>query len=526
MQAQDDKKTYIAIDLKSFFASCECVARGLNPLTTNLVVADVAKTEKTICLAVSPSLKSYGISGRARLFQVVSRVREVNRERKMKAPGRTFSGSSFDDTCLREDPSLELDYIAAPPRMRLYMETSTKIYGIYLKYVAPEDMHVYSIDEVFIDATPYLKTYGLTAHELARKMIADVLSQTGITATAGIGTNLYLCKIAMDVVAKHIPADKDGVRIAELDTMKYRRELWNHRPLTDFWRVGASAAKKLEGVGLFTMGDIARCSLGQQDEYYNEDLLYNLFGVNAELLIDHAWGWEPCTFADIRAYQPENRSVTTGQVLLEPYDFEHGEIIIREMAEKLSLELLSKRLVTDQIVLDVGYDVENVTDPALREHLRGRIVRDRYGRQVPRHAHGSLNLPEATSATYQIIDASTNIYEKITDRKLSIRRFNLVANHTIPETEAGKKKQEIEKDQEAFRQLDLFADFGISQQETEEDRQKREDEERRKEKERKMQEAVLEIKTRFGKNAVVRGTSFEKGATGRSRNEQIGGHKA
>lgn len=511
MNSEDTGKTYIAIDLKSFYASCECAARGLNPLTTNLVVADVSKTEKTICLAVSPSLKSYGIPGRARLFQVVSKVREVNRERKMRAPGRVFSGTSADDTELKKDPSLELDYIAAPPRMRLYMEISTKIYGIYLKYVAPEDMHVYSIDEVFIDATPYLKTYGMTAHELARKMIADVLAQTGITATAGIGTNLYLCKIAMDIVAKHIPADQDGVRIAELDTMKYRRKLWSHRPLTDFWRIGRSAEKKLESVGLYTMGDIARCSLGEPGEYYSEDLLYSLFGVNAELLIDHAWGWEPVTFADIRAYRPENHSLSCGQVLAEPYDFGHGEIIIREMAEKLSLELLSRHLVTDQIVLDVGYDVENVTNPALRSYLRGKVVRDRYGREVPKHSHGSQNLGQKTSLTNTIIDTSISIYEKITDRRLTIRRFNLAANHTVPETSV---KEEVK-----FEQMDLFTDYGLVEE-------KQEEEKKKAEREKKMQQAVLEIKTRFGKNAVVRGTSFEEGATGRQRNEQMGGHKA
>lgn len=510
MAEEDSGKVYIAIDLKSFYASCECVSRGLNPLTANLVVADVEKTEKTICLAVSPSLKSYGIPGRARLFEVVSKVREVNRERKNRAPGRTFSGTSADDAELKKDPSLELDYIAAPPRMKLYMETSAKIYGIYLGYVAPEDMHVYSIDEVFIDATPYLKTYGLTAHELARRMIADVQRQTGITATAGIGTNLYLCKIAMDVVAKHIPADKDGVRIAELDTQKYRRELWGHRPLTDFWRIGRSTAKKLESVGLYTMGDIARCSLGQPGQYYSEDLLYHLFGVNAELLIDHAWGWESCTLADIRAYQPENHSVTSGQVLLEPYDFSHGEIIIREMAEKLSLELCSRKLVTDQIVLDVGYDVENVSDPSLQSYLRGRVVKDRYGRRIPGHSHGSENLGMQTSSTDRIIDASVRLYEKITDRRLTIRRFNLAANHTVPEDSVSKEVK--------FEQMDLFTDYGLGDE-------KREEEKKKLEREKKMQKAVLEIKTRFGKNALMRGTSFQDGATGRRRNESAGGHR-
>lgn len=507
---EDHGKVYIAIDLKSFFASCECAARGLNPLTTNLVVADVSKTEKTICLAVSPSLKRYGIPGRARLFQVVSAVSAVNRERKSRAPGRTFSGTSVDDEALKMDPALELDYIAAPPRMRLYMETSARIYGIYLKYVAPEDMHVYSIDEVFIDATPYLNTYGLTAHEFARKLIANVLHETGITATAGIGPNLYLCKVAMDVMAKHIPADRDGVRIAELDTQTYRRQLWSHRPLTDFWRVGRATERKLQQVGLFTMGDIARCSLGKPEDYYNEDLLYDLFGVSAELLIDHAWGWEPCTLADIRAYRPENRSISSGQVLLEPYDFEHGRVIIREMAEKLSLELFSRRLVTDQLVLDVGYDIDNVENPDLRTYLRGKVTLDRYGRKVPRPAHGSENLTAQTASTEEIIQAAVRLYDRITDRRLMIRRFNLSASHTVPESAVKKE--------ETYEQLDLFTDYDLLEKQRKQEQEKRE-------RERKMQEAVLAIKNRFGKNAVVRGTSFEEGATGRRRNEQIGGHQ-
>ena len=507
---EDHGKVYIAIDLKSFFASCECAARGLNPLTTNLVVADVSKTEKTICLAVSPSLKRYGIPGRARLFQVVSAVSAVNRERKSRAPGRTFSGTSVDDEALKMDPALELDYIAAPPRMRLYMETSARIYGIYLKYVAPEDMHVYSIDEVFIDATPYLNTYGLTAHEFARKLIANVLHETGITATAGIGPNLYLCKVAMDIMAKHIPADRDGVRIAELDTQTYRRQLWSHRPLTDFWRVGRATERKLQQVGLFTMGDIARCSLGKPEDYYNEDLLYDLFGVSAELLIDHAWGWEPCTLADIRAYRPENRSISSGQVLLEPYDFEHGRVIIREMAEKLSLELFSRRLVTDQLVLDVGYDIDNVGNPDLRAYLRGKVTLDRYGRKVPRPAHGSENLTAQTASTEEIIQAAVRLYDRIADRRLTIRRFNLSASHTVPESAVKKE--------ETYEQLDLFTDYGLLERQRKQEQAKRE-------RERKMQEAVLAIKNRFGKNAVVRGTSFEEGATGRRRNEQIGGHQ-
>ncbi|MGM9597861.1 MAG: DNA methylase, partial [Eubacteriales bacterium] len=387
-----ENKTYIAIDLKSFYASVECVERGLNPMTTNLVVADKSRTEKTICLAVTPSLKALGIPGRARLFEVSSKVREVNAARRQKAPRRVFTGTSSDATVLHAHPEYRLDYIVAPPRMAHYMEFSTRIYQIYLKYIAPEDIHVYSIDEVFIDATDYLGIYKLSARELAMKIILDVLESTGITATAGIGTNLYLCKIALDIQAKHIPADKNGVRIAELDEMSYRRLFWSHRPLTDFWRVGKGYAKKLEDHGLYTMGDIARCSLGSVTDRYNEDLLYKLFGVNAELLIDHAWGYEPCTIADIKAYKPESNSLGSGQVLKCPYTFQKAKLVVREMADALALDLVDKKLMTDQLVLTVGYDVENLTDTGIHGGYHGAVTTDRYGRQIPKHANGTANL--------------------------------------------------------------------------------------------------------------------------------------
>ena len=363
----EENKTYIAIDLKSFYASVECRERNRDPLTTNLVVADPSRTEKTICLAVSPSLKAYGIPGRARLFEVVQKVREANNIRRRNIPDHHFNGSSDDSTKLGTDPTLQLDYIIAPPRMALYMEYSTRIYDIYLKYIAPEDIHIYSVDEVFMDVTGYLNTYHMTARELAMTMIQDELKTTGITATAGIGTNLYLCKIAMDIVAKHIEPDKDGVRIAELDEMSYRRKLWSHKPITDFWRVGQGYAKKLAEYGLYTMGDVARCSGGKANELYNEDLLYKLFGINAELLIDHAWGYEPCTMEQIKAYKPETNSICTGQVLHCPYDFDKTRLVVKEMTDLMSLDLVDKGLVTDQIVLTIGYDIDNLTDPARKK---------------------------------------------------------------------------------------------------------------------------------------------------------------
>ena len=505
--------TYIAIDLKSFYASVECVERKENPLTTNLVVADESRTEKTICLAVYPSLKAFGIPGRARLFEVVAAVKEVNRRRLAAIPERKFSGKSCHAEDIDSDKSLAVSYIVAPPRMAKYMEYSTRIYQIYLRYFAPEDMHVYSVDEVFMDATRYLSTYRMSARELTRKIIQDILSETGITATAGIGTNLYLCKIAMDVWAKHTEADKDGVRIAELDEMSYRRYLWDHKPITDFWRVGRGYAKKLAENGMFTMGDIARCSVGKPGEFYNEGLLYDLFGVNAELLIDHAWGWEPCTIEDIKAYKPSANSISTGQVLSEPYDFEKTRLIIREMTELLVLDLLDKHLMTDRMVLTVGYDIENLTDKSRRNAYNGEVVTDRYGRKIPKHAHGTANLKEKTSSISIIMDAVMELYDRIMDPALLTRRMSVVAANVVDESEAEAQKTET------YEQLSLFTDIKA-------------EEERKKEekaallKERKAQEAVLAIRKKFGKNAILKGTNLEEGATTIDRNRQIGGHKA
>jgi len=502
----DKQRTYIAIDLKSFYASVECVERGLDPLTTNLVVADESRTEKTICLAVSPSLKAYGISGRARLFEAVQRVREVNNERRKSIPGYRFNGKSTNDTDIKQHPDWELDFIRAVPRMAFYIEYSTRIYKIYLKYIAPEDIHVYSIDEVFMDVTDYLATYKMTAHELAMTMIRDVLKNTGITATAGIGTNMYLCKIAMDIVAKHIPADKDGVRIAELDEKSYREKLWDHRPLTSFWRVGRGIAEKLAPYGIDTMGKIARCSIE------HEGLLYKLFGVNAELLIDHAWGWEPVTMEYVKAYKPETNSMSSGQVLQEPYTFEMARNVVLEMADAISLDLVDKRLVTDQLVLTVSYDRDSLTRPEIAAKYHGEIVTDYYGRPTPKHAHGTANLDEYTSSSIDIINAVKSLYNNIVNHDLLIRRLNISTNHIIPEEKAQKKIKEP-------MQLDLFTDYDALAKEEEEKKLKRE-------KERKMQEALLSIKHRFGKNAVLKGTSYAEGATGKDRNNQIGGHKA
>ena len=408
----EENKTYIAIDLKSFYASVECRERNRDPLTTNLVVADPSRTEKTICLAVSPSLKAYGIPGRARLFEVIQKVREANNARRRNISDHHFTGTSDDSTKLGTDPTLQLDYIIAPPRMALYMEYSTRIYDIYLKYIAPEDIHIYSVDEVFMDVTSYLNIYHMTARELAMMMIRDVLKTTGITATAGIGTNLYLCKIAMDIVAKHIEPDKDGVRIAELDEMSYRRKLWSHKPITDFWRVGQGYTKKLAEYGLYTMGDVARCSVGKANELYNEDLLYKLFGINAELLIDHAWGYEPCTIDQIKAYKPETNSICTGQVLHCPYDFDKTRLVVKEMTDLMALDLVDKGLVTDQIVLTIGYDIDNLTDPARRKKYKGAVTTDRYGRKVPKHAHGTINLKRQTSSTQMLMDAVMELYDR------------------------------------------------------------------------------------------------------------------
>lgn len=506
-----DNRTYITIDLKSFYASVECMERGLDPMTTNLVVADASRTEKTICLAVSPSLKAYGISGRARLFEVVQKVREVNAQRQRSAPGRKLNGSSAHDPEVRAHPELALDYLVAPPQMAKYMEWSAHIYNVYLKYIAPEDIHAYSIDEVMIDATHYLPTYQCTARELAIKIILDVLAATGITATAGIGTNLYLSKVAMDIVAKHIRPDKNGVRIAKLDEHTYRRLLWAHRPLTEFWRVGQGYAQKLEANGLYTMGDIARCSIGKPTDFHNEELLYKLFGINAELLIDHAWGWEPCTMADIKAYKPSSNSVGAGQVLQYPYDFEKAKLVVREMADALVLDLVEKGLVTDQMVLTVGYDRENLSDPSRKKSYHGPVTTDRYGRQIPKHAHGTANLGRYTSSTKLVTAAVMELYDRIVDPALLVRRLNLTANRVVEERTAPQG--------EAAEQLDLFTDYEAAAA-------KKAEEEAELEREKRMQTAMLAIKQKFGKNAILKGTDLEEGATARDRNRQIGGHKA
>ena len=467
-----EHRTYIAIDLKSFYASVECVERGLDPLTARLVVADESRTDKTICLAVSPALKAYGIPGRARLFEV-----------KQKARG--------------------IDFIIARPRMAKYIEVSCKIYSVYLKYIAHEDIHVYSIDEVFMDVTDYLGTYKKTAHELAITIIRDVLEQTGITATAGIGTNMYLAKVAMDIVAKKMPADKDGVRIAELDEMSYRKQLWNHFPLTDFWRVGRGTADRLAKFGLDTMGKIARQSVD------NEELLYKLFGVNAELLIDHAWGWEPCTIDYVKAYKPEKSSMSSGQVLTEPYTFAKARVVVMEMADAISLDLVEKRLVTNQLVLTVSYDRENLTRPEIASLYHGEIVTDHYGRPVPKHAHGTANLAAHSSSSREIIRAVVSLYDNIVNRNLLIRRLNICTNNVVSETDNQTNAQHDDI------QLDLFKDYDSIAKEEE-----------LKKKERRMQEALLNIKHRFGKNAILKGTSYAEGATAKDRNKQIGGHKA
>ena len=504
-------KTYIAIDLKSFYASVECRERNRDPLTTNLVVADPSRTEKTICLAVSPSLKKYGLSGRARLFEVIQKVKTANEIRKLKAPNKVFCGSSDDSIALQKNPSLKIDYITAPPRMARYMEYSTKIYNIYLKYIAPEDIHIYSIDEVFIDVTHYLSTYNMTARELAMTMIQDILDTTGITATAGIGTNLYLCKIAMDIVAKHIEPDKNGVRIAELDEMSYRRLLWNHRPITDFWRVGRGYSKKLEKIGLYTMGDIARCSIGKPTDYYNEELLYKLFGINAELLIDHAWGYEPCTMEDVKTYKPETNSISSGQVLHCPYEFDKARLVVKEMTDLMVLDLVDKGLVTNQIVLTIGYDIENITDKNISQSYKGTVTTNYYGKKVPKPAHGTTNLPKQTSSTTLITNAVMELYDKIVNKKLLIRRINIVANKLVDEHSV--------KNANKYEQLDLFTDYEIL-------KKQREKENAESEREKRMQNTILDIKKKFGKNAILKGMNLQEGATAKDRNNQIGGHKA
>ena len=505
------ERTYIAIDLKSFYASVECADRGLDPLTTFLVVADMSRTEKTICLAVTPALKAFGISGRARLFEVVQKVEEVNAQRREKTPGGRFKEAATDSKDLEASADRSLEYLVAPPRMAEYIRVSTEIYKVYLKYFAPEDICVYSIDEVFIDATAYLKTYGLSARDLAMKVILDVLSTTGITATAGIGTNLFLAKVAMDIHAKHIPPDENGVRIAELDEMSYREQLWTHRPLTDFWRVGRGYAKKLEAHGMYTMGDVARCSIGGDREYRNEDLLYKLFGVNAELLIDHAWGWEPCTMEEIKAYKPSSTSIGSGQVLQRPYAYNEAKIVAREMTELLILDLVKKKQVTDQVVLTVSYDRENLKDPYRREQYSGPVRMDHYGRAVPRHAHGTANLGGHTSSTIRIAEAATSLFERIVDKNLLVRRVNVTLTHVVGEDSIPRKEE--------MEQMDLFTDYEAKQAAQAE-------EEKRKTKERNMQIAMLSIQKKYGKNAILKGFNLEEGATTMDRNRQIGGHQA
>ena len=494
-------KVYIAIDLKSFYASVECQERGLDPLTTNLVVADNSRTEKTICLAVTPSLKAYGIPGRARLFEVIQKVQEINTQRRIKAPGHKFTGVSYDDIALKKNPDLELSYIIAPPRMGYYMEYSTKIYNIYLKWFSVEDMYAYSIDEVFIDVTNYLQTYKMTPRELATKVIKNVFDETGITATAGIGTNMYLCKVAMDIVAKHTTPDKNGVRIAGLDEMAYRKYLWNHRPITDFWRVGKGIARKLEKNGMFTMGDVARMS--EQDE----ELLYKLFGINAELLIDHSWGYEPCTIEGVREYKPIMNSLSSGQVLHCPYNYEGTKLIVKEMTELLTLDLVRKNLVTSKLVLTIGYDVDNLTNPEISKSYSGEITLDRYGRKVPKHAHGTINIDHKTSSTKIITSAVMELYERIINKKLLVRRINLSAEDFVNEEDYKNIKK--------YEQMDLFIDYN----EVEKQRKKEEAE-------KELQKAVLDIKSKYGKNAILKGMNFSKGGTTIERNGQIGGHKS
>ncbi len=504
------ERTYLAIDLKSFYASVECIERGLDPMTTNLVVADNSRTEKTICLAVSPSLKSFGIPGRPRLFEVVQKVKEANYSRRADNNYRNFERNHYDIRLLNSHPEYGIDYIVAVPQMAKYIEYSTRIYNIYLDYVSRDDIHVYSIDEVFMDVTDYLPLYKMTADKLAMKIILDVLYQTGITATAGIGTNLYLAKVAMDIVAKHIPPDENGVRIAQLDEFTYRQLLWDHRPLTDFWRVGKGYSKKLEGIGLYTMGDIARCSLGGPGDVYNEDLLYKMFGVNAELLIDHAWGYEPCTMSHIKNYKSENKSVGAGQVLHEAYTYEKAKIIVAEMVDSLAMELLEKGLVCDSLVLTVGYDIQSL-DENSGINYTGEIKTDHYGRKVPKHAHGTGNMKGHTNSLKLMTACIMEIYKREVNPDLLIRRVSISANHVIPEKEAASISH--------IRQMDMFTDYSKLQQQEEKDK-------KRLEKEKNLQHAILDLKKKYGKNVVLKGMNFQEGATMADRNGQIGGHKA
>lgn len=543
-------KTYISIDLKSFYASVECMERGLDPLNTNLVVADASRTQKTICLAVSPSLKAYGIPGRARLFEVDQKVKEANARRQTRAPKNILDGKSVFASELDENPNLAIDYIAAKPRMALYMSKSTQIYDVYLRYIAPEDIYAYSVDEVFIDASGYLKTYGLNAHDFARLLVREVFKETGITATAGIGPNLYLCKIAMDIGAKHTEADADGVRIAELDEYSYRRLLWDHRPITDFWRVGRGYAKKLAKKSIFTMGDIARCSLGNSSDYYNEDLLYKMFGVNAELLIDHAWGYEPCTLAEVKSYRPQRKSLVSGQVLQNAYTYDKTRIVVREMMELLALDLVDKGLLTNQIVLTVGYDIENLSDPERRKAYKGEIKVDGYGREIPKHAHGTGNLPFSTASTKLTTDCVLEVFDRVVDESLLTRRISITANNLVLESEYKRESEVASAEPEQISMFDMLAGGDDSQAPervsskeataySEQDKPNstmvaesilgstgNDNDEDALEKEKQVQEAMLKIKKRFGKNAILKGTNLQEGATAKERNAQIGGHKA
>ena len=545
----EDRK-YIAIDLKSFYASVECVDRGLDPLNTYLVVADESRTSKTICLAVSPALKSHGIPGRPRLFEVEQMVKELNATRAMNAGLKDLRGTSYAMRLVNQKKDIGIKYYIAKPRMARYIEISKQIYGIYLKYVSPEDIHVYSIDEVFIDATPYLRTYSMTPRELAMKMITEVLDRTGITATVGIGTNLYLAKIAMDIVAKHIEANADGVRLAELDESSYRRLLWGHTPITDFWRVGKGYKKRLASVGIHTMGDVARCSLGSKEDFHNEDLLYKIFGVNAELLIDHAWGVEPCRISDIKAYTPSTNSINSGQVLKEPYDFSSARIVVSEMADALSLDLTEKDLLTDRISLTIGYDVENISDPNRRQRYKGEIVKDGYGRLIPKHSHGGTNLDSYTNSSEKIIKAMLDLYDRIVGKELLVRRVTLVAANVLKKSIVSDKAKENAQAGEQISLFEVQSKKGESRKENNDIRHNNskentkenfegsasdgyssEDEESRPEDkaendEESIRKAVLKIKRKYGKNAILKGTSYQEGATAKERNREIGGHKA
>ncbi len=554
MSEQDERaRIYVAIDLKSFYASVECVDRGLDPLAVNLVVADPERTEKTICLAVSPSLKAYGISGRARLFEVVEKVKMINARRRANAPDKTLRGSSVFDAELKADATLAVDYIVAPPRMGRYVEMSRAICGIYRRFISPEDIHVYSVDEIFADVTDYLKFYGVTARELTMRMIRAVLSETGITATAGIGSNMFLCKIAMDIVAKHMEPDADGVRLAELDEMSFRRTLWTHKPITDFWMIGHGIARRLEKLGIYTMGDIARCSIGAPGEFYNEELLYKTFGVNAQLLIDHAWGYEPCTIAAVKACKPKSRSLSSGQVLKEPYPFEKARTVMREMADKLVLELVEKGFETDRMVIDIGYDTENVTSQSAG--YRGELVRDHYGRLTPAPSHGTVALGFYTCSSRLICDAVIELFDRIANKSLTVRRMNVSAGDLLEFSAEAKNTAKSEEDDESpypegteeqgetvgsneteasrknkppdgsYEQMSFF-DILIADDE----KAKREEntwrEKEAREREYSLEKAVVWLRKRYGKNAVLKGMNLEEGATAIERNGQIGGHKA